>query len=274
VQQIAPEAPVINYFFTHLKIITMAKQESFIKLQGKVGNLSFFKTKNGYQARVKGGVSADRIKSDPAYQRTRENNAEFATVSSASKNIRDLLRPMILSTSDPKMATRLSSRLFRMLKADTESVRGQRRVNASSFALLRDFNFNELAPLSNTLFINTLASIDRATGAVALSVPEITPEVHLGKPKAATHFRFTAGAALVSLDQEMESSSLQLDQSGYEPVTAALAPMALACTMPSGSISPIILVFGISFYQEVNGLYYSLNNCAFNALCIVAVDRP
>ena len=59
----------------------MATQESFIKLQGKVGDLSFFKTKNGYQARVKGGVSADRIKSDPAYQRTRENNVEFATVS-------------------------------------------------------------------------------------------------------------------------------------------------------------------------------------------------
>ncbi|MGF1923756.1 MAG: hypothetical protein ACQUHE_06225 [Bacteroidia bacterium] len=252
----------------------MAKQESFIKLQGKVGDLSFFKTKNGYQARVKGGVSADRIKSDPAYQRTRENNAEFAAVSNAAKNIRDVLRPMILLMSDPKMTTRLSSRLFRMIKTDTEGIRGERRVNADSFRLLKDFNFNESAPLSNTLFANTVTTIDRASGSVELNIPEITPAVHLGKPKAATHFRLTAGAALVSLDQEMEASSLQLAQSGYEPVTTTLARMVLACTLPAASISPILLVFGISFYQEVNGVYYSLNNGAFNALCVVAVDTP
>lgn len=252
----------------------MAKQESFIKLQGKVGDLTFFKTKNGYQARLKGGVSADRIKNDPAYQRTRENNTEFAAVSSTAKIIRDLLRPMILQTSDPKMATRLSSRLFRMIKADTEHVRGERRVNAGSFALLRGFNFNESAPLGNTFFINAATSIDRTTGAVALNVPEITPEVHLGKPKAATHFRFTAGAALVSLDRGMEDSRLELALSCYKPVTAALSPMVLDCLLPANAISPILLVFGISFYQEVNGVYYSLNNGAFNTLCVLAVDTP
>jgi len=252
----------------------MAKQESFIKLRGKVGDLSFFKTKNGYQARVKGGVSADRIKNDPSYQRTRENNVEFATVASTAKDIRDVLRPMILQTSDRKMQTRLNSRLFRMIKSDTESVRGERKVNAGSFILLKDFNFNEPALLSNTLFISTVASIDRATGVVELNVPEITPEVHLAKPKAATHFRLTAGATLISLDREIESSNLQLALSGYEPVTAVLAPMVLTSTLPAGSISPILLVFGISFYQEVNSIYYSLNNGAFNALGVVAVDTP
>lgn len=250
----------------------MAKQESFIKLQGRVGDLSFFKTKDGYQARTKGGVSADRIKSDPAFQRTRENNVEFATVSSSAKQIRDVLRPMILSTGDQKMATRLSSRLFRMLKADTGSLRGQRKVNANSFSLLKDFNFNESAPLSNTLFINALPSIDRERGVVALHVPEIIPQVHLAMPKAATHFRFAAGAALISLDQEIESSGLQLALSGYEPVTATLAPMVLTNTVPEDALSPILLVFGISFYQEVNGVFYSLKNGAFNALCVVAVD--
>jgi len=252
----------------------MAKQESFIKLQGKVGDLSFFKTKSGYQARVKGGVSADRIKKDPAYQRTRENNAEFAAVSSTGKNIRDVLRSMILQTSDPKMYTRLNSRLFRMIKADTESLRGDRRVTVGSFGLLKDFNFNESAPLNNTLFINVVAEIDRATGTVVLNVPEIIPDVHLGKPKAATHFRFTSGAALVSLDQEMESNSLELALSSYEPVTGTLASMILACQLPANAISPILLVFGISFYQEVNGVYYSLNNGAFNTLSVVAVDTP
>jgi hypothetical protein len=250
----------------------MAKQESFIKLQGKVGDLSFFKTKNGYQARVKGGVSGDRIKNDPTYQRTRENNAEFTAVSLTAKSIRDLLRSMILLTHDPKMATRLSSRVFRMIKADADSIRGERKVKASSFGILKDFNFNESAPLNNTLFINAIPSIDRQTGIVTVSIPEINPEVHLGKPKAATHFRFNAGAALISLDQEIEISNLQTALSSYQLTRGTLAAMDLTCTLPANSISPIVLLFGVSFYQEVNGVYYSLNNGAFNALCIIAVD--
>lgn len=250
----------------------MAKQESFIKLKGKVGDLSFFKTKNGYQARVKGGVSADRIKNDPAYQRTRENNAEFAAVSSSAKNIRDVLRSMILVTHDPKMATRLSSRLFRMMKADTDSLRGERTVKASSFGILRDFDFNESAPLNNTLFVKAVPSIDRSTGIIELNLPEINPEVHLSKPKTATHFRFTAGAALISANPEVESSSLVVALSGYESVKGTIAPSVLTNTLPANAISPMLLVFGISFYQEVNGVYYSLNNGAYNTLCIVAVD--
>lgn len=250
----------------------MAKQESFIKLQGKVGDLSFFKTKNGYQARVKGGVSADRIKNDPAYQRTRENNVEFATVSATAKNIRDVLRTMILQTRDPKMATRLSSRVFRMMKADATSLRGERKVTVGSFGILKDFNFNEAASLNNTLFVTAVPSINRTTGVVELSVPEIKPEVHLTKPKAATHFRLTAGAALISLDQDVEPSNLQLALSDYAPITGTLPAMVLTSTLPANAVSPIVLVFGISFYQEVNGVYYSLINGSFNTLCVVAVD--
>lgn len=250
----------------------MAKQESFIKLQGKVGDLSFFKTKNGYQARVKGGVSAVRIKNDPAYQRTRENNAEFTTVSGTAKSIRDVLRPMILLTHDPKMATRLTSRLFRMMKADTTGLRGERVVKAESFGILKDFNFNELAPLNNTLFIIATTGIDRVTGEVTLTLPEISPDVHLGKPKGATHFRFTLGAALLSLNQELENSVLAMSSSNYESTTTMLAPLTLSSSLPPGAASPIVMAFGVSFYQEVNGVYYSLNNGAFNALCIVAVD--
>lgn len=55
----------------------MAQQESIIKLKGKIGDLTFYKTKTGYQVRQATGVSADRIASDPNFQRTRENNAEF-----------------------------------------------------------------------------------------------------------------------------------------------------------------------------------------------------
>lgn len=252
----------------------MAKQDSFIKLNGKVGDLSFFKSKDGYQVRTKGGVSADRIKNDPGFQRTRENNAEFAEVSGASKKIRDVLRSMILLTHDPKMSTRLTSRVFKMIKADTVSLRGERKVLIASFQLLKDFNFNEAAPLNNTLFVTTEVSIDRVTGLVELNVPEIMPDVHLAKPKGATHFRLTAGAALINMDDSIEQSVMLMASSPYQPITSALAAQMLSNTLPANAQGAIMLVFGISFYQEVNTVYYTLNNGAFNALGTVAVDTP
>lgn len=252
----------------------MAKQDSFIKLNGKVGDLSFFKTKDGYQARTKGGVSADRIKNDPGYRRTRENNAEFAEVSTASKKIRDVLRSMILLTHDPKMSTRLTSRVFKMVKADTASLRGERKVLPENFGLLKDFNFNEAAPLNNTLFVTAVPTIDRVTGVVELNIPEINPEIHLAKPKGATHFRLTAGAALVSLDDEVEESVMLIESSNYQAINEPLIASVLTSTLPPNVLGAIMLVFGISFYQEVNTLFYTMNNGSFNALGTVAVDAP
>ena len=46
----------------------MARQKGIIKLQGTIGDVSFYKSKDGYLAREKGGVDGERIKNDPAFQ--------------------------------------------------------------------------------------------------------------------------------------------------------------------------------------------------------------
>ena len=42
----------------------MAKQKGIIKIEGTIGDITFFKTADGYLAREKSGVSADRIKTE------------------------------------------------------------------------------------------------------------------------------------------------------------------------------------------------------------------
>jgi len=61
----------------------MARQKSILKLQGTIGGISFYKSKDGYLAREKGGVDASRIANDPGFARTRENGAEFGNSASA-----------------------------------------------------------------------------------------------------------------------------------------------------------------------------------------------
>jgi hypothetical protein len=49
----------------------MAKLGGILPLKGKIGNITFLKTKNGIIAREKGGVDPKRIATDPAFVRTR-----------------------------------------------------------------------------------------------------------------------------------------------------------------------------------------------------------
>jgi hypothetical protein len=43
----------------------MAKQSGIIKPEGTIGDIAFYKIQDGYLAWEKGGISADRLKSDP-----------------------------------------------------------------------------------------------------------------------------------------------------------------------------------------------------------------
>jgi hypothetical protein len=86
----------------------MAKQKGIIKLKGTIGDITFYKSKDGYIAREKGGVDAKRIANDPAFQRTRENGSEFGRAGKAGKTLRMALRTLLLNSSDSRMVSRLT----------------------------------------------------------------------------------------------------------------------------------------------------------------------
>ena len=44
----------------------MARQSSFLKLEGTIGDITFYKGRTGFKARQKGGVSKDRILKIPS----------------------------------------------------------------------------------------------------------------------------------------------------------------------------------------------------------------
>jgi len=253
----------------------MAQQESIIKLKGKIGDLTFYKTKDGYQARQATGVDPERIATDPNYQRTRENNAEFAAGAAAAKRLRDTLRPMILLTYDPKMPGRLFSRVMRVVKADTVNDRGERRVLPDNLGLLGQFGFNVAASLSNTLFVPLQCTVDRVAGTVTLDIPAFAPSLAISAPKGATHFQLNLGAAVVDFDTEGEGNPSAIDMA--ESASSLLkdesfAGATLTAAVPPETELPLFVLFGISFYQEVNTKQYPLNNGAYNPVDIIRID--
>ena len=88
----------------------MARQRSIIKLDGTIGGITFYKSKDGYLAREKGGIPAERIRTDPAFQRTRENGAEFGRAGKAGKVLRNSIRQLLQNVNDSRMVSRLTGK--------------------------------------------------------------------------------------------------------------------------------------------------------------------
>ena len=70
----------------------------------------------------------DRIKNDPNFARTRENNSEFGQAGTVGKGIRDAMRNLIDKASDSRVTSRLVQQLFTVIKSDVVNQRGQRTV--------------------------------------------------------------------------------------------------------------------------------------------------
>lgn len=125
----------------------MARQVGLIKLKGKIGDISLYKTQDGHLAREKGGVSAERIASDPAFVRTRENGVEFGSSAGSGKSLRTALFVMLQTASDNRVVSRLTKVMTDIKNLDGTSARGLRNVGVAivlpaAQALLKNFNFN------------------------------------------------------------------------------------------------------------------------------------
>lgn len=246
----------------------MARQDSFIKLKGRIGDLTFYKSNGSYLAREKGGVEASRIATDPKFQRTRENGAEFGRAGRASKLFRDSLTQLIGSSKDSAMSNRLTKLMLKVVQADAVNGRGERMVLDAETELLRGFEFNTQAQVNTVIGIAYTSSIDRATGELKVDLPAFDPSVFLKSPQGATHFQLKAMGLALNFNSGDKVSDLVLEE--RMPLNLSTAAISLSCNVGVGSTDPLFLVFGIDFYQEVNGTPYALNNGMYNALCVVA----
>ncbi|MFD2554600.1 hypothetical protein [Sphingobacterium tabacisoli] len=250
----------------------MARQSSIIKLKGTIGDITFYKSKDGYLARQKGGVDRDRIMNDPKFQRTRENAQEFGRAGKASKALCTAIRPVLNKTQDSRMISRLVKRMMAVIKADAVSDRGKRNVLDGELILLQSFDFNGNAALSATVYAPFTVTIDRPTGVLDVNLAAFTPESQIVAPGGTTHFRMISAGVEVDFENETfklaQSSSSEI---AYGNTLSAAIPLSNDIGV-TDSTKPLFLVFGIEFLQQVNGSFYSLNNGAFNALNLVAVD--
>jgi hypothetical protein len=249
----------------------MARQKGIIKLKGTIGDITFYKTKDGHLAREKGGIDASRIKSDPAFQRTRENGAEFGRAGKAGKILRTSLRALLINSADSKMVSRLTQAMVKVIQADMISVRGLRNIIDGEAELLSGFEFNIRGKLGTSLFAPFVGAIDRVSGAITVNLDPFIPGSMIAAPSGTTHYKIISAGA--EIDFEVEVFTESHSETAILPWDA-LPTVAITHTnmVTPGSTKPLFLALGLEFYQEVNGQMYTLKNGAYNPLALVAVS--
>ena len=248
----------------------MGKLTGIIKLEGTFDGLTFYKSQDGYLVKTKSGVSKNRIMSDPAFARTRENINEFGMNAMAGKQLRNSIGPLLIRAKDSRLSSRLFQLMSHIKNYDSTSVRGQRMVHkgiatSEGILLLRGFDFNARAGLQTVL--HAPYTVDTMTGSIIIA--DFVPQQQLVTPEGATHVSLRSG--FVNLDFETGVFDSSYSPVSLLPINATVSTLSLVpLEVPVGVGTQLYLLL-IEFFQEVNGVKYALNNGAFNVLNMVEV---
>lgn len=249
----------------------MAQQLDLYKLRGTIGDLTFYKTKDGYMVRSRGGIDAERIKTDPKFQRTRENGAEFGRAGATGRVIRRAFKNVLKQSADDRVVSRLLTTVKDVMKTDIVSGRGLRTILNSDVALLEGFNFNSQAVLENIFTGTFRTTINRVTGSAVLEVDAFVPDKDVKFPTAATHCKLVAAGGVI--DFATGEASVLTSEGDDNPLSnVSTAESTFAFPIPVNTTLPVFIVLAIEFYQEFNGSLYLLKNGGFNGVSIVKVD--
>jgi hypothetical protein len=219
-----------------------------------------------------GGLSADRIKNDPLFERTRENMAEFGRAGKAAKLLRTIFRDVTINAKDKITQARLAKVASRIITTDPVNERGARTVTNGDLQQLLNFHFNARAGISDSLFVRCPVNFNRASGEVTVNIPVFIPRNMVQQARGTTHFRIVAAAAAINFDTEQYEYAMQgTPELPYN--TDPTQAVTLTLALPANSKDTVVAVLGIEYYQRVNSRSYALKTGDHNATTIVLVDK-
>lgn len=265
----------------------MARQSSYITIDGTLGGLTFYRADGQELIRSRGGISKERILKEPNFKRTRENMREFGGSAKVGKALRLGYMSILKSMSDATMVGRLTG-LMKRVNLRGPGARGERTFEILPNAeLIKGFEFNKETQLQGVFYAPYAApSLDANRSIATWVVPDFNTDTFITPPEGATHF------ALLLVSTVLSDYKYSVDVLGYEPAEPAeneVNGIAFSAAIPLGgmvgadttlsvdlgfsSVLPatvgVVVAVGIEFYQEVNGTLYTF--ASDNAMRIVLV---
>lgn len=249
----------------------MAKVLPNGKLSGSIGGTTYATQPNGdVIAREKPTGAREKILYSPDCERSRENAIEFRRAIRGAMFVRHSLNTLIkgYELADSNLSGRVNSIVSKILKSDSTSHRGDRRIEKGQLDLLTSFAFRENKEQSfDRIFRASLQhTLDTATGRGTLQLLPCRLKRCLKTPKHTTHIRLVLQVASIQFEPEEYSTQyttspyLSLHESLQEPVSLQAAVELL----PGGIV---ISAIGVVFYaKQTDGNYLELKGGVMKVL--------
>jgi len=249
----------------------MAKQIGIVPLSGTIANLTFSHGQDGLLARLKSALDKERIMTDDAFERTRENSKEFARACKGAKTLTDLFTVGIDNCYDNRLRGRLVGRLMKVIHGDTSSARGSRNLVDGDDSLLSHFQWNRHAGLRSVLKAPFTVALDRTAGTCTVNIPSFIPAILLKGNPDATHYEIIMSTAEVDWNDENRLAEVAFTAMLPWDQTASTA-ISQSLSLTVGSVLPIVTTIAIRWYELVSGDYYLLKNINYDTAAIVDVN--
>lgn len=255
----------------------MSKQTGLLRMKGKIGGVSFYKSGGVDLARVANGPSKERILKDPSFVRTRENNSEFGGCAQVVKALRLAIGEAKISRADAGRAIQRLMPIFKRINLSGTGTRGQRSIDlVSNGILLEHFEFNERDSFASIFNAPYAITTPVARNEATITVPSFLPSSFVAAPSGATHFELFSVLCTLSdyvydsdtghykptdaaLDMlNAEDTSAITDLATTTPVTFTLNPTLAGAPTMTGTVAAVLLI-GVEFYQRIGSIDYLLS---------------
>ena len=128
----------------------MATYESFIKLNGSIGDLVFYNLNGKNIVRKKSGFNKAAYKKSPTYEKVRQNSSEFGHCSKIGKLIRFCISKYIELADDALLYQRFAKTMTKIKDLDVENEKGKRSVKnglktKDGRVILQQFEFGDIS---------------------------------------------------------------------------------------------------------------------------------
>jgi hypothetical protein len=244
---------------------------------GRVGNTVYYQ-KDGKTYARKATNAGKRNMDSPTMVRVAENIAEFKDAAQYSR----MLRTPFKKQTKGNIAGVLTANLLAIAKQyDTTNPRGTRSMKSvnNEWSELRGFELNKKTTLDSVLLGAGVILGLANNGTNDLLEAEMNA-FWLNAPQGATHFLLEISGAVFEV-AEGKKAVLQYKRQSHAQAPQAIPantevpaiPFALTFEKAISGSQLVVGVFGVSFFQEVNGTMYQLNEGAMNPATILEVTR-
>ncbi|WP_276484047.1 hypothetical protein [Paraflavitalea pollutisoli] len=188
----------------------MAKLIAPFKLQGSVGDLTFYAGEDGETlVKSKSSPREWEMKHGERFQRSRLCNAEWQVATAATKTFRLAMCDLKSGVEERRLAGRMNGWLLQAIRSDVQHDWGERQLLSGDLSVLEGFEFNRKMPLDNLMPFNLDDRLQVGDGEAHVELPGFRlRRADKNVPTAATHFRVVSALLYVDFKQKKYSRAM------------------------------------------------------------------